>query len=179
MKINSKNNTILKKQGFTLVEFILYISIVGVILVSFMYFMIDLNSSHAKSDAIADVQHNSRFAMERIMYEIRNAVDINIGGASVFDVNPGRLSLKTSDPNTNPTVIDLAGTTLQIKQGAGAARPLTASKIEITKLLFSNLSQTGAPGNIKVIIEVRYKNPQNTITFSASTTLESSISLRQ
>src|SRR3989344_1009704 len=107
------------KKGFTLVEFILYISIVGVILVSFMYYLIDISTSSTKSDAIAEVGHNSRIAMEKISREIRNTVDINTG-ASVFDSHPGTLSLKTLDSNTDPTIINISGTTLQIKRGAGS-----------------------------------------------------------
>ena len=166
------------KKGFTLVEFILYISIVGVILVSFMYYLIDISTSSTKSDAIAEVGHNSRIAMEKISREIRNTVDINTG-ASVFDSHPGTLSLKTLDSNTDPTIINISGTTLQIKRGAGSVLPITTGKIEVTKLIFSNLSQTGTPGNIKIILELRYKNPQNIDEFNASATLESSISLRQ
>ncbi|MEK9175007.1 MAG: hypothetical protein AAB795_00270 [Patescibacteria group bacterium] len=166
------------KKGFTLVEFILYISIVGVILVSFMYYMIDISSSSTKSDAFAEVGYNGRVAMEKISREIRNAVDINVG-ASVFDTHPGALSLTTSNPNTNPTTINLSGAVLQIKRGAGPVLPLTTSKVEITKLIFSNLSQSGTPGNIKILLTIRYKNPQNIDEFNASTTLESSVSLRQ
>lgn len=165
------------KKGFTLVEFLLYIGIVSVILVALTLFLVDIISSRGKADAIADVQYSARFAMDRIVREIRNAIGINVAN-SIFDQPNGRLSLQTSNPSTNPTVIDLSETLLQIKQGTNPAYFLTLEGVEVNKLVFSNFSEAGKSGNVRITLGISHKNLQGRSDLEASTTLQTSVSLR-
>ncbi|HEY4497169.1 MAG TPA: prepilin-type N-terminal cleavage/methylation domain-containing protein [Candidatus Paceibacterota bacterium] len=164
----------MNNKGFTLVEFLIYIGIVSVILVSITFLTIESVLLGAKSDDAVMLHSSARFAIGRIEEEVRNATNVN-EAASVFDVNPGALSLETASPSTNPTIIDVANGILQIKRGTSNAVPLAPSAIRAARLIFSSYSKPGTPGTIKIIMELAPTNTQN----QSSITLEESASLRQ
>ena len=58
----------------------------------------------------------------------------------------------------SPTVIDLSGTVLQVKEGAAAVVPLTGSKVQISGLTFKNLSRSGTTGIVQVSFTVQRVN---------------------
>lgn len=131
-----KNNT-----GFTLIELILYIGIVSVVMMAFIPFVLDMVQGGAKNSVIQEVSGNARLVGERLKLEIRNSSGINVG-TSNFDTNlvsGGQISLVKVAPN-NPTIIDVSGGRVRIKQGAGTAVELNSTDTEVTSLVFSNYS---------------------------------------
>ena len=159
--------------GFTLLEFLIYMGIVSLILVTITLMTTESILLGAKSDATVSLQQSARFAMGRIEEEIRNAANVN-GAGSSFDVNLGVLSLATANPGTNPTIINVNNGTLQIKRGTGNAVPLISGAMRVVRLIFSSYSKPGTPGTIKIIMELAPIDPRQ-----SPLTLEGSASLRQ
>lgn len=127
-------NLLNKQQtGFTLLELILYISIVTIIMAALIPFAWNVITSGTKSTTQQHIFSQARFVSERIKWEIRNATDINF-------VNATSISLATSIPATNPTVIDLSGGQIRITQGVGSPIPLLANNTLADSLVFTNLT---------------------------------------
>jgi type II secretory pathway pseudopilin PulG len=125
---NDKN-----EYGFTLIELILYIALITLILSALVPFAWNMIESGVKSSVQQEVNANARYISERIKYEVRNATGINSVAAT-------SISLATATPATNPTVIDLSGGNIRIKQGTGAAVNLNSSNTVINSLTFTNLT---------------------------------------
>lgn len=164
--------------GFTFIELILYIGILSMVMVGLMYFVFDITSSSTKSNATSEVEYATRFAVERIQREIIGAVAINTT-QSTFGSTPGRLSLQTASPDTNPTIIQLVGTSIVIKQGAYATQTITTPLVEVMNTTFYNLSRVGSPEVVQFLVSGRRLNPQSVEEFQASTTITSTATLRQ
>jgi len=166
------------QSGFTLFELLVYVAIVSVVIVSAVYFTIDIINASQKSRAFQEVQQNARLAMSRMLQAVQEADDVNTGQSN-FDSNPGLLSLAMDDSARNPTIFRVASNALQISQGTGDFIDLTSDKVIVTNLVFTNLSVIDRTKNIKITITVEHINPDNTKAFEASVTLQSAAVIRE
>lgn len=166
------------KKGFSLVELILYVAFVSIVSTLYVNYAVDILTSVQKTHVQRDVQQNARFAMERMMQEIRAAEGINLGG-STFGSHPGVLSLATSVPATNPTIFDVSGGVLRMTQGVSAPVPLTSSGLSVTNLVFTNLSVNNRTTNVRVSLTVEHPNPDGIELFNASSVIGGAAAVRE
>lgn len=161
------------QRGFTLVEFILYIAISSIVVVTLTRGVLMLLQTRGKIALSLPVQQELRFATRRITETIRNAVAVNPAPASVFGSPNGMLSLAMSGSLRSPTVFSLSGSTIIASEGLTPAIALTSPSIVVQQLQFENFSAPLTPGTVKILIQA--KDVANQKTFN----LETSVSLRQ
>lgn len=161
-----------KKTGFTFVELILYISIVTVMLSALVPFAWNIIGAASKSNTEQEVFSQARFISERIKYEIRNSTGINL-------VTATSVSLVTSAPATNPTVIDFVGGNIRIKQGAGAVVVLNSPDMAISGLVFTNnTSGDNKTKNVSYVFTLSANYGSGRQEFVENTTVRSSAEVR-
>jgi prepilin-type N-terminal cleavage/methylation domain-containing protein len=165
------------QKGFSLLELIIYIAIIGVFLVSVIQFTTTIIRAGEKAKVLNEVQQNARFAMERMKREIRTADGVNTG-SSTFSSHPGVLSLEHDTPALDPTVFDLSSGTLQITQGAGSAIDLTSSKVEVSNFVLHDRSVSGRTRNIQIQLTVGWAGTTAT-PLDAEVSLQSSVVIRE
>ncbi len=94
---NIKNKSLRSSQaGFTLLEAIIYLVIVGIVISAVVDFAVTMGNTTAKMSANIDASRNRRFALATINYLIRNADGMlkNVyGDCSNLSVNPPVLAL--------------------------------------------------------------------------------------
>lgn len=143
-------NKIKLKQGFTLIELILYIALVSIFISGAILFSWDIIYGRVKSDVGQEVNQNLRLAAKRISYEIRNASAINSVVAS-------DLCLASSTAARNPTRIYVSSGRLHIAWGGGTANctsmtsdlPLTSNLVTVSGLTFTDRSSGTNSYNIE------------------------------
>ena len=162
------------KKGFTLVEILIYIAILGLVLASITGFFLNTISANLKENSYQEVQQNGRFVMTKITQETKKAIGIN---SPVPGSYGNSLSLVMSDSNLNPTVFDLNNGKLRIAQGSSAPVDLTTDQVLVTNLQFTNLSYAGTPGTIRTEMTIEYLNPANKSEYQASLDLKTTVSL--
>lgn len=161
-----------KKTGFTFIELILYISIVTIMLSAMVPFAWNVIGAAAKSNTEQEVFSQARFVSERIKYEVRNATGINSVAAT-------SISLATAVPATNPTIIDLVGGNIRIKQGAGAVVVLNSPDVVISGLTFTNnTSADNKTKNISYVFTLSANYGSTRQEFVETTTVRSSAEVR-
>ena len=160
------------KAGFTFIELILYISIVTIMLSALVPFAWNIIGAASKSNTEQEVFSQARFISERIKYEIRNSTGIN-------SVTAPSVSLATSVPATNPTVIDFASGNIRIKQGAGAVVVLNSPDVVISGLAFTNnTSLDNKTKNISYVFTLSANYGSTRQEFVETTTIRSSAEVR-
>ncbi|HLD96357.1 MAG TPA: type II secretion system protein [Patescibacteria group bacterium] len=167
------------KRAFTLIELLIYMALVSVFLTAAVTSMWDIILGSTKSSVEQEVQESLRYVSHRLGFEIRNAN--SIGGSSDFGVNlaatPGALlSLSSPNPN-NPTEFRVDDGLLQVKQGAGDWTTISSSALEVTDLVFTDLTD-GSSENIEFTVTVKYRNPGSRSELEKESTFESSAQLR-
>lgn len=152
--------------GFTLIETLIYITIMGLVVGSFSVFSISILNSRSKIYVTQEVNANVRVALDIISQKIRSSTGVNVA-ASAFGTNPGFLSLGTASSTLNPTTIGLntADGVLEIKEGALATTSITSNEVSIINLVFTDMSGQDASKNVRVELTVGYNNPGSDIIY--------------
>jgi prepilin-type N-terminal cleavage/methylation domain-containing protein len=171
----------IREQGFSLIEVIIYIAIMALAVVAIASFSLSVANTSSKNYVVQEVQANGRAALHAITQRIQAAESVNIG-ASAFGSDPGVLSLQMADAAKNPTVISLSADNgiLQITEGVSSPIAVTADEVNITNLVFTNLTPVAAiRENIRVELTIEFHNLSGDREFEYSQTLQTSVTLRQ
>jgi type II secretory pathway pseudopilin PulG len=177
MKINF--NT---EKCFTMVEILVYISVLSIVVITIISFLIWSTQSNTKLRVMREVLDNTKRAMEIMTYEIREAKSIYTP-TTIFDTNLGQLSLETkkylpTEEETSFIDFYLCGTRLCLKKESQNPIPLTSDKVEVKDLIFSQITTGNNVSAIQINLKIDYKNPNNRSEYSASVNVTSAASLR-
>jgi len=164
------------QKGYTLIELLLYVSLVGVLLTGASTFFGVMAEARVKNQSVAEVNQQGMLAMERITQVIRGASSITSPAAGSSATS---LTLVVPTGSLSPTVIDLASsTTLQIKEGTAAAVPLHNSKVQITSINLRNVTIGGTPGAVQVSFTMARVNATGRNDLSYQKTFTTTAALR-
>ena len=145
----------IRQRGYTLIELLLYVVILGLILTPLTYFFGMTSEARVKAQSISEVEDQGTAAMDYITQTIRNAYSAS---APVAAASGSSLTLTVPTTALSPTVFSLNGSVLQVKEGTGVNIPLTSSDVQISNLTFKNLTRSGTSGVIQVSFTVTRTN---------------------
>jgi competence protein ComGC len=144
-------------KGFSVMEMIIYISILTVLIVIVMNILISINRSEKIIRATKNIQTSGVSTLERITREVRSASDIDSLG-SVFDVHPSRLSLVRTNPAgsvVRTVEFFLDSGSLRVRENGVDLGALSDQSVEITNLVFRQFMNDNSKG---VRIELTLKS---------------------
>ncbi len=135
-KIKIKN----KEEGFTLIEMIVYVALVGIIFIvlfNIIFFIIKANN---KIIALSRVNSNAHSAMERMTYEIINSNYVYLP-TSNFSSNNAQMSLATkvgASSNEEITFIDfyVENNTIFLKEEGLGSIAITSQDVLVSDMEF-------------------------------------------
>lgn len=167
------------QKGFTLIETIIYIAIIGTVIAVFVDFSLSVSSSRNKVYSAQEVHANAREILSLITTKVHEADNINIG-ASTFGADPGVLSLAMTDPAKNPTIIFLNQDDgqLQITEGLDPVINISSDEVKVKNLVFSNLSPSTKRENVKIDLTIEYNGSED-VDFNYSRSFQTSASIRK
>ena len=147
-----------RQKAFTLIEFVIYGALVTIIVGALVLTSVNVLTGRAKITAIEEVNHNARFALERVMHEIRRAEAITLPLPGSF---ASSLNLVDADGDVREFHLDQGiGNALQLTIGNGTPVSLTSDSVVVKNLKFTNVSQSNeTPGTIRIEVTVAFKNP--------------------
>lgn len=165
----------MRNSGLTLIEFTIYIAIIGVISVLMIGFLWNIIFGNIKAVSYQEVQENARFALTKMTQEIKKAIEIY--SPSVSDPPADSLTLTMADNSS--TIFDVVEGKLRITQGNQGPYELTSDQVIVSNLNFTNLSYQDTPGTIRIEITIEHINSSNRVEYLASINLKSTVSLFQ
>lgn len=163
------------KKAFTLMEVLLYVSIVSIMLVVLSTFLAAISQSRVRSQVIADVNEQGVQIMQLITQTVRNATSITVPAAAG---SGSTLTVVVPTGSLSPTTFDLSSGVMRIKEGAGAVVNLTSNRVTVSSLTFTNLTRTGTFGTVRIQFTLAHTNPDNRKEFSYSETFYGTATLR-
>lgn len=166
-------------RGFTLAEIIISIGILLIIISALGGFVVSLQNMRLKISSSQEVDGNMRMAFDVISQKIRNAQGVNIA-ASVFDADPGVLSLEMPNAQVNPTVFRLNQDNgiLQMQEGASAPVSITTNTVAVSRLVFSSRAPAGEPESIAISLTIDTASPSYSYA-SATHAATTAVTLRR
>ncbi|NQV00819.1 MAG: prepilin-type N-terminal cleavage/methylation domain-containing protein [Parcubacteria group bacterium] len=162
-------------KGFTLIELIIYISLVSIMLLGIASFSRTILQTRAKNQVIAEVEQQGIQIAQILSQKIRNAENII---APTLGNNANSLTLDVVAVAQDPTVFSLDAETIKIEESGANQINLTNSKVIASGLVFQNLSRTDTPGIVKFSFTLDYDNQSGRPKYNYSKTFYGSISLR-
>ena len=133
-------NLLNTKRGFTLVEVIVYTSILVVILLLIVSFIVSFGKAYNVLRTTIHINNSATISFERMIRDIRQANDVDTA-ASTMGTHPGKLVLKTTEAGTPVTLeFYISGGILSVKKDGVDAGTLTRTDVTVTNLVFRNLS---------------------------------------
>lgn len=164
-----------RPSGFTLIELLLYVTIVGTLLIGVSVFFALSADARIKNQTINQVDQQGTFAMDVIAHTIRNGTAITSPAAGATGSS---LTLTVPTGSLSPTIFDLSGGVLRIKEGTGTAVSLTSSLMSVSNLTIKNLTRSGTPGIVQVSFTINRVNPNNKNEYDYSKTFTTSAGVR-
>jgi len=151
------------KKGFTFVELLLYIAIVGTIFSSLVPFAWEVIGGGVRSAVDQEVDSNARLIMEKIKSKVRNAKSISVVSAT---------SLTITEQDLSSTVIDLSGGNIRLD-----AVNLNSADTLVTDLVFTDFSSASTK-QVQIRFTIISAIGQGRQEYGQSVTLESSAEVR-
>lgn len=137
-----------KNSGFTMIELLIYISLVAVISIIFTSFTADVVKSASRSLVVKEVSQNTRLVLSRIIQEIKTA-------KSISSVTASEISLISFDNTPFDLGFDSVNDLAYIDVNGGGDVSISNDDVRITALTFEEVSTDV----IKITITVEQKNP--------------------
>ena len=174
-ELRIKKNTKTKCGGFSLLETLLYLSLLIILvggITTFMYTMIETNK---KVNTISVVDDEANHAIKLMTQYIRNAQLVNIP-----NVNGGSdtLLLNVFDTPNSPAVFSLLNDAIVLSEGGNGAVAVTSSALKITNLSFVNLALPNSKSSIKISFKANSQTTSVKQEYNYGKTYEAVASLR-
>lgn len=145
------------KRGFTLIETVIYVSILAAVFVFTLNTLLVIFSTVEDFKSVRRLNSSAEAGMERMAREIRFAYGIN-DAVSVLGVHPGRLYLYKKNPDTGAEeTIEfyLSGSALAYKENGGMEQLLVLPGIEVTNLVFHKITNSSVSQAVKIEMSIR------------------------
>ena len=137
----------MKKNGFTIIETIVYVAIFSLVVGALVTFILNINSSRLRSQTMLEVKGQGADLMRTLTTAIKNSTAINSPGTGL---SSGVISIETSDPAKNPTIFSANGEAIFITEGSADPIALTNNKVRVTGLVFTNATKIDTPGVVQI-----------------------------
>lgn len=152
------------QKGFTLIEIIIYLAILGIILASGIGLGYTMIIVSAQRDASAEMYENATLIVNKVQWIVEGATKIN---SPIINQTATSLSIDTQDTSNNPFVFDASNGSFRISKKNGSFQPITSSQVAVSNVSFTNYAFSSDTGNtIRFKANVASTNP--TITASVS-----------
>lgn len=169
-------------KGFTLVELLVYILVVGVIASAVIFLALQLSDVVIKIRTKTEVLSNGRLAMDRMLSEIRYTQSVYTPTSDLIS-DIGRLSLVSTvgvPSGEKQTYIDfyIVGGRLYMKREGQSSQALTSSRVAITRLKFSQVNVSPTSEGVTIELALR-ENPRNQrLSQQVDVILQSTVAMR-
>ena len=158
------------KQGYSLVEMVLYVSILSVFFIIIVNSLLSFTKPYREILALRVVERSGLDSMERIVREVRAATTVDTAN-STLSSSPGVLSLVSTYNNISTTTkFYISNNVLNVDVNGVYQGPLSAGSTSITNLTFYHLTN-GVSSAIKINMTIEAVVGNVTKTKKYSTTV--------
>lgn len=142
-----------KKQGFSLIEMVVYVSVLSVISVLLINMLISITSTYRTVVALRIAEHSGIDSMERMTRDIRGAISVDTAN-SILGTSPGVLTLVSTYSGVSTTTkFYVDSGVLKVDVNGTYLGPLTLADTSVTNLVF-NLLDNGVSQAVKIDITI-------------------------
>lgn len=124
-------------QGFSLLEMLVYVTILAMLMVIVVTVLTSVTKSYASLKASKNLNHAAVVSLERMTREIRGANSL-VTASSVLDASPGKIYLQGEGTDSIEFYLDSG--VLKMNMNGVYEGPLTSDETTVTDLVFTHSS---------------------------------------
>lgn len=143
-----------KNSSMTIIEIILYISMMGILMLGIFMYTFRLIDYQKEIVNQSELVSAAQTLMHEIGRHIRGAKKVVIE-TSVLRIHPGVLTLEKANLAENPTIFVTSGQNLFLILGENPPISLNQSQISIENLIFNQRNSPKSPDSIEVNLEIK------------------------
>jgi type II secretory pathway component PulJ len=162
--------------GMTLVETLVAIAIMSMLILSVVSLLVDTSKSEKRNRVLTEVEYQASAIIYEIAQSVRNASAIT--SPAVGATSTSLTLALVSSPSEDPTVFSTSTSAIVVSRGGGGNTELSSSMVEITSLVFENISAPDTKGAVRISLSIRGVNPNNKPELEYSTTRTTTVTLR-
>lgn len=163
-----------QNKGFTLVEMIIYIAVIGLMFSVTTNTIVSFTQSYRHLSVLRSLDRSAITILERMTRDIRNANSINTG-QSVFVTNPGILSVvHTSGSLSTTTRYYTQSGQMRLDVNGAYVGPLTLNNATVSNLVFQQMTGTSTAIRIDLTLQATSGGVTRTKPFHATVILKGS-----
>ena len=140
------------RQGFSLIEAIIYVGLAILVMVAVVNMLLLLSRAYGQLKSSRHMQTSAITALDRVIRDIRNAQSIDVG-QSTLGASPGVLTLNSTNLSGTAEVFQfyILNGALRVKKDTVDLGPLTLPDVTVSNLIFRQIS-TGISQAVKIEI---------------------------
>jgi type II secretory pathway pseudopilin PulG len=175
----------MKKHGFTLLEYLIYIGIVAMVLVAMLDFAWVLMNDQAKQEITADLNDLGVHSLDQMTYYGHRASSIS--PTTVYNTNPGTLIFSfssgpdvifdTYQDNIMVGDIPVTITKLRMEEAGGSQVDLTSDRVDVTDFVITDLSGVNST-TINIDLTFESVNPEESKVYESENSWSTTITRR-
>lgn len=170
------------RSGFTLIELVVYVAVLGTVLASVLIFLLWTVKSQAKTNAMREVLAAGQRTLEVFSREAAAALSVYTP-TSVFNSSPGQVSLQTGayvPPGETYSYVDFyqCEDRLCMKRESQNPLAITSDKVSLTNLTFLHVATGQNGSSIQITLTFAAKTSSLNPEYQASITLTDTVTLR-
>ncbi|HSW98306.1 MAG TPA: prepilin-type N-terminal cleavage/methylation domain-containing protein [Candidatus Saccharimonadales bacterium] len=143
------------QSGYTLIELLLYVVLVGMVLTTVTIFFGIVVDARIKNQTIGEIDDQGQMIMDTITQTIRNATSITTPASGASSPS---LTLVVPTGSLSPTVFDVSGTTMGLNIDGGTSDTSDSNTIHATKIV---AGATGTISSLSAYIATVAASPNN------------------
>ncbi|MDO8474156.1 MAG: type II secretion system protein [bacterium] len=167
------------KKGFTVIEIIAYVAVLGIIGTSFSAVLLWSMKTYTKSQIMQETAWNAQRAMDIMVQEIRESKRVYTPTALTSQLSLA--TAKYAPTGHMESFIDffVCQEKLCLKKESQDPVALTLDNVRVTSLSFLRVQSSPATESVRITLQVEYKNPNNRPELISSVELSSAASVRK
>jgi type II secretory pathway pseudopilin PulG len=166
-------------KGFTIIEVIVYVAVLGIIGTSFSAVLLWSIKTYTKSQVMQETTWNAQRAMDVMVQEIREARRVYTPTTSSSQLS--LVTPKYTSQGHAESFIDffLCGEKLCLKKESQDPVVLTSDNVAVTSLSFMRVQTGPEAESLRMTLQVEYNNPNNRPELISQIELSSAASIRK
>lgn len=167
-----------KNKGFSLLELLIYISILSILVVVISNTFISLSRGNGQSQARSEVNNSIRFATELLRQDLKNASAV---ATPSLGTPSSTISLTRSIADVPTTIVyDISAGILRRKEGAASPSNITSSNISVSAPTFTRIENTNpvfSTTNVTIKINMTFNYNSTSPDWTYSSSLQTAVDL--
>ena len=160
----------------TLVETLVAIAIMSIIMLSATALLSNISQNEKRNRSITEVEYQASAIMYEITQSMRNASAVS--SPAVGATSTSLTLAMTAIPSQNPTVFSFVFPTVSASKAGGSALALSSNTVEITSLIFQNISASSTKGAVRISLAMKATNPSGKPELVYETSRTTTVTLR-